>query len=32
VEKDLLASCEHKFCAAVDTLKDAIVEFHGRLP
>jgi hypothetical protein len=32
VEENLLACCEHKFCAAVDTLKDSIVEFHGRLP
>lgn len=32
VEKDLFARSENKLGAAVNTLKDSIGEFHGRLP
>jgi hypothetical protein len=32
VEEQLLACCENKLGAAVNTLEDSIGEFHGRLP
>jgi hypothetical protein len=32
VEEELLACCENKLGAAVNTLQDSIGEFHGRLP
>jgi hypothetical protein len=31
VEEELLACCEYELGAAVNTLKDSIGEFHGRL-